>query len=53
MLFTKAVEAANPLYLKMYREHEGTGGEGEERWKGILLHPVLVELLASEESSQR
>ena len=44
-LWGKAIEAANPFYLKMYRAHEGTGNESEERWRGILLYPVLADLL--------
>jgi hypothetical protein len=44
-LWARAVEAANPFYLKMYRRHEGTGSESEERWRGILLYSVLSKLL--------
>ena len=36
-VWAKAVESANPFYLKLYRTHEGTGSESEARWKGILL----------------
>jgi hypothetical protein len=44
-LWTRAVAAANPLYLRMYREHEGTGTESEDRWREILLHPLLLDHL--------
>jgi hypothetical protein len=44
-LLSRAVETANPFYLKMYRQHEGRGNESEERWKGILLYPLLSDLL--------
>lgn len=49
-LWSKAIETANPFYLKIYREHEGTGSESEERWKGILLYSVLTDLLDAQDS---
>ena len=41
-LWSKAVDAANPFYLKQYREHEGKGNESEKRWKELLLYPILT-----------
>jgi hypothetical protein len=49
--WNKAVEAANPFYLKRYREHEGTGNENEKRWKVILLYPVLSDLIEAMNSN--
>lgn len=45
-LWSQAVENANPFFLKMYRSHEGQGTESEERWRLILLEPVLTVVLA-------
>ena len=41
-LWAKAVDAANPFYLRHYRDHEGKGNENERRWKELLLYPILV-----------
>ena len=41
-LWSKAIDAANPFYLKQYREHEGKGNESEKRWKELLLYPILT-----------
>ena len=48
-LWCKAVDAANPFFLKQYRDHEGKGNESEERWKELLLYPVLTAVLDAEE----
>lgn len=50
-IWAKAVEVANPFYLKHYREHEGTGSESEKRWKWVLLHGILAELIEEPEAT--
>jgi hypothetical protein len=52
-VWSRAVETANPFFLKMYREHEGTGNESEARWKGILLYSALSEILGSANDGSR
>jgi hypothetical protein len=44
-LWDQALEGAPSFYLRLYREHEGTGSESEERWRGIILYPVLSNVL--------
>lgn len=45
VLWRRALEAANPLFRKRFREEEGKGTESEERWKGLILYPVLTSML--------